>query len=137
MHLLLSRIAILLAAAFLAGCASTQRTESLLTAAGFQQVPATSPQLSGSVQELPPGRITLAPRGGTNFYLFPASGRQSESSLLYVGGEAQYEEYQRLLKQQEAADAAAGHARLMSSPNWTGWGAWDGPLITIPTPTSR
>jgi len=121
------------AAACLAGCASTRQTESLLTAAGFQEVPAAAAGITEPADRLPPGEITLRPKGGTNYYLFPLP----RGDAVYLGQEPQYQEYQRLLQKQQAADAAAGRARLMASPQWTGWGAWDGPLIPVPTPTSR
>lgn len=127
------RFAVLTAALLLAGCASTRQTESLLTTAGFREVPAASMGLAGFTNPLPPGEVTLRSQGGTNYYLFPLP----HGDAVYVGEEPQYQEYQRLLQQQQAAEAREGRARLMASPQWTGWGAWDGPLITVPTPTSR
>jgi hypothetical protein len=127
------RLVVLAAALLLAGCASTRQTESLLTAAGFREVPTASMGFAGSTNSLPPGEVTLRSQGGTNFYVFPLP----QGDAVYVGEEPQYQEYRRLLQQQQASEAAAGRARLMASPQWTGWGAWDGPLITVPTPTSR
>ncbi|MCW5559053.1 MAG: hypothetical protein KIT22_14640, partial [Verrucomicrobiae bacterium] len=115
------------------GCASTKPTENLLSAAGFQALNTPTPQQLERLSALPENTVTTVPKDGTNYFVFPVPGRK----ILYVGLEPQYREYQRLLQQQQAADAALGRARLMSSPRWTGWGAWDGPLITIPTPTSR
>ena len=102
----------------------------MLTASGFHVVPATSTAQETRLAELPPGQISQVPRNGTNAYVYPLPKKQ----LLYVGGEAQYEEFQKRQAEQKKAEEALGRARLMAVPTWSGWGAWDGPIFNPPTP---
>ena len=101
------------------GCSTTKDTENLLTAAGFKMVPATTPQQLAHLKTLPPKKITMTQRDGTLFFTYP----DAEHNLLYVGQQAQYQEYQRLrFKQQMTTEELS--AAQMNADAWGAWGPW-------------
>ncbi|MBL9174154.1 MAG: hypothetical protein JNL10_11510 [Verrucomicrobiales bacterium] len=112
------RLAALLALA--AGCASSPQIETLLVSAGFRAVPASTPKQESQLRNLPSGMISLVPRNGTNFYLFP----DLKKNVLYVGQQAQYQEYQTLRSKSQKQQEAAGEAALMSTYNFDDYGIW-------------
>ena len=77
------------------GCASTQQTENLLSAAGFRTVIVTNPQQ----QQLPPYKVTVAERDGKTYYVYADPARNQN----YVGDQSQYQRYRQLKKELEAA----------------------------------
>jgi len=105
----------------LSGCASVRQreaadTERLLTAAGFQQRLADSPEGLAHLRTMPPLKLVARNEDGRVVYIFadPESCR-----CLYVGGAKEYATYQRLVLQQEVrreVDAGSGPWRL--------WGSW-------------
>jgi hypothetical protein len=97
MKQIFTRFSIIGAFALLAlatGCASTQQTENLLSAAGFRTVIVTNPQ-----QQLRPYKVTVAPRNGETYYVYADPARNQ----IYVGDQSQYQRYRKLKKQLEAA----------------------------------
>ena len=52
------------------GCANTQHTESLLSAAGFTTIIANTPQRQQHLKTLPPDKVTLVQRNGKNYYVY-------------------------------------------------------------------
>jgi hypothetical protein len=46
------------------GCANTQQTENLLSAAGFRTIVANTPQRQQHLKTLPPDKVTLVQRNG-------------------------------------------------------------------------
>jgi hypothetical protein len=52
------------------GCANTQHTENLLSAAGFRTVIANTPQRQQQLKVLPPNKVTLVQRNGQNYYVY-------------------------------------------------------------------
>jgi len=108
-----------------AGCATTQDTEHLLSAAGFNSVAATSPQQQSDLKSLPPDKVSRVPRHGTNFYVYPDARQQ----MLYVGQEPQYQEYQRLRLQKQEADENLEAEELGSTTDWAAWGPWSAPVV--------
>lgn len=130
MNTLLRRLIAVLVASMIAaaaGCSSTQGTTNLLSAAGFNMVPATTPQQVSELNALPTGKVSLVPRDGTNYYAFPDRGQ----TMLYVGQAAQYQEYQRLRLQQQLATEQLTAAQMNSTTAWTTWGPWSAP-VTVP-----
>jgi len=128
-RLLLLIVALLTAA----GCSTTKQTESLLSAAGFHIINATTPQQLQRLAELPENQVTSVPKDGTNYFVFPVP----DQKLIYVGQEPQYQEYQRLRLQKQLADEKLAAAQLNSMPTWDGWGAWGGPIYVAPVPYIR
>ena len=81
--------------------AATRSTQDMLAAAGFQAQPADTPQQIAELQSLPARRLLSRTQDGAVSYVFsdPAG-----CHCLYVGGEREYQEYQRLRLQKEGAD---------------------------------
>ena len=77
------------------GCASTQQTENLLSAAGFRTAVVTSDQQ----QQYRPNKVTATERDGQTYYVYVDPARQQ----IYVGDQSQYQRYRRLKKQLEIA----------------------------------
>jgi hypothetical protein len=77
------------------GCASSQQTENLLSAAGFRTVIVTNPQQ----QQLRPYKVTVAERDGKTYYVYP----DPASNQIYVGNQSQYQRYRQLKKELESA----------------------------------
>ena len=96
----LQRLTSILAAAawltFVAGCAnappSTEQTESLLTAAGFKTVAASTATQLQHLPTLPQGQVTMVTQTGKNWFVYPDVPRNQ----LYVGTEKEYQAYLRL-----------------------------------------
>ena len=103
---------------FVAGCSTTQKTENLLSAAGFKAIPATTPQQQAHLKTLPAHKVTMVVRDGQTNYVYPDAAHQ----VLYVGQDAQYQEYQRLRLQNQMAEDQVQAAAMNSEP---GWGAWE------------
>jgi hypothetical protein len=76
-----------------AGCASTQQTENLLSAAGFRTVIATNSQ-----QQVRPSNVTLTEQNGKTYYVYSDPARNQ----IYIGDQSQYQRYRQLKKQLEA-----------------------------------
>ncbi len=86
--------------AFALGCATTQRTENLLSAAGFKTVAASTPKHQEHLKTLTPGKITSVQRKGKTYFVFP----DTAHNQLYVGDQAQYQKYRQLRLQQKLSD---------------------------------
>lgn len=99
---LLSKITSALAAvtllALVAGCAggppapSAQQTESLLSAAGFKTVQASTATQLQHLPTLPQGQVTMVTQTGKNWFVYPDLPR----NRIYVGTEKEYQAYLRL-----------------------------------------
>jgi hypothetical protein len=77
------------------GCASTQQTENLLSAAGFRAAAVTSVQL----QQFRPNKVTATERSGQTYYVYVDPARNQ----IYVGDQSQYQRYRQLKKRLEIA----------------------------------
>src|ERR1700736_1556703 len=77
------------------GCASTQQTENLLSAAGFSTVIVTNPHQ----QQVRPYKVTVAQRNGETYYVYADPARNQ----IYVGDQSQYQRYRKLKRELEAA----------------------------------
>jgi hypothetical protein len=106
----LNRTALLLAAPALlgVGCAAIQRdTEMMLTAAGFHMRPADTPERQKDLRSMPPHRIVSRTEDGNIVYMYADP---DNCHCLYVGGNKEYSEYERLRVQRESASRCAGCA---------------------------
>jgi outer membrane murein-binding lipoprotein Lpp len=114
-------LAVILALAYLSGCAAIQRsdamdTERSLAAAGFQMKFARTPEQIAKANELPQRSLTPTPGpDGTNRFVWADA---TYCKCIYVGTEAAYDRYRKLQIKQEIAENEE-----MASMNW---GAWDG-----------
>jgi hypothetical protein len=83
-------------AAAIAACASappsTQQTESLLAAAGFKTVKASTATQLQHLPTLPQGQVTMVTQTGKNWFVYPDLPRNQ----IYVGTEKEYQAYLRL-----------------------------------------
>ena len=102
------------------GCASTKpaERESLLSAAGFKMVPADTPQQQAHLKTLPAGKVSMTQRDGKDYFVYP----DPAQNMLYVGNQAQYEQYQKLRVQHQMAQDQVTAAEL--NTDWGPWGAW-------------
>lgn len=105
----------------LSGCATVRQreaadTERLLTAAGFQQQLADSPERMAHLRTMPALRIVARDKDGEVTYTFadPESCR-----CLYVGGAEEYAKYQRLAREQEVIREVGSESRPFGP-----WGSW-------------
>ncbi len=105
--------------ALVTGCSTTGSTENLLSAAGFKIIPATTAQQQAHLKTLKPDKVTRVERNGTNYFVFPDTKRQE----LYVGHDAQFQEYQKLRLQKQMAEQQVEAAEI-NQENLYGWGAW-------------
>ena len=105
----------------LSGCASVREKEAadtgrLLTAAGFQQRLADSPERLAYLRTMPPLKLVARNKDAQVIYTFADPER---CRCLYVGGAKEYAAYQQLAAQHEVrreVDAA--------SEPWGPWGSW-------------
>lgn len=105
------------------GCSTTVSNENMLSAAGFKEVPANTPERQAHLTSLPAYQITPVQRDGTVYYTYPDPGHNA----LYVGQEAQYQEYQRLRLQKQMADEQVAAAQMNEDNAWNVWGPWGAP----------
>jgi hypothetical protein len=107
---------------FFAGCASmeTDKTQSLLSQAGFRtRTPQTAKQKE-LYAALPSNRLEHATVKGKGFYVF----KDEKAGVAYVGGEPEHRRYQQLCMQQHVAQAPEEE---MNHPFARGWSnQWGG-----------
>jgi hypothetical protein len=82
------------------GCASAPSSppvqpESLLRAAGFKVVAATTDRQLQLLPRLPPGQVTVVTQTGKNFFVYP----DATKNQVYVGTEKEYQAYLKLRAQ--------------------------------------
>jgi hypothetical protein len=134
-----TRVVIILGAGILAlavaglGCSSTKQTEDMLAAVGFKQMPANTPEQQAHLQSLPRHKITRVARDGKTYFAYPDAKRQ----VLYVGTQAQYDEYQKLRLANKLAEERAQAANLNAESEWAPWGPWGGVDFVEPAPVFR
>lgn len=105
------------------GCATiqaaeTHSTEKLLSAAGFHTEPADTSEKLAELQTLPARKVLPQTRDGKTTYVYPDP---AVCHCLYVGGETEYQDYQRLRAQKDADERARAAA---TSDFWGPWGWW-------------
>jgi hypothetical protein len=106
----------------LAGCAghSTQRTEDMLSAAGFDVKVASTPQQLQHLATLPPYKMIRLQRNGKERYVYADPAQK----VIYVGGDFAYTRYRDLrlsknLAEQNIQDAEFNAER---AAEWDVWG---------------
>ena len=102
----------------LAACSNIGEKRSLLAAAGFRTVPATTPVQIAKLHNLKSNKlIPLTGKKGT-VYVFADVGRNA----LMVGTPAQYQEYRKLKLRQQKIDEKLLDAQVrMDDSNWNAW----------------
>jgi hypothetical protein len=106
--------------ALVVGCAHTQQTENLLSAAGFRTVIATTPQQQQHLKTLPPYKVMRVQRNGQTHYVYA----DPAHNLIYVGGLFQYDQYRdlRLAKNVAAEDLQDAKLNAEDEMGWEAWG---------------
>jgi hypothetical protein len=106
--------------ALVVGCAHTQQTENLLSAAGFRTVIATTPQQQQHLKTLPPYKVMRVQRNGQMHYVYA----DPAHNLIYVGGLFQYDQYRdlRLAKNVAAEDLQDAKLNAEDEMGWEAWG---------------
>jgi hypothetical protein len=111
----------------LGGCASASQrpfaTENVLSAAGFQMQLPDTPERLASLRTLPPRRVLPRTRDGHVEYVYADPTR---CGCLYVGTEAQYQQYRRYTLEKQLADERLDAARTYGYglDTWGDWGPW-------------
>jgi hypothetical protein len=113
------------------GCSTTKQTENMLSAAGFKMIPANTPEQQAHLKTLKPRKVTMVAREGKTYFAYPDVKRQ----VLYVGTQAQYDEYQNLRRQEQIAEEQSATAN--SEAAWASWGPWGGVDFVEPAPVFR
>src|SRR5271170_200470 len=101
------------------GCANTQHTENLLSAAGFRTVIANTPQRQEQLKALPPDKVTMVQRNGKTYYVYA----DTANNQAFVSAPSQYQKYQQLRLANNLAQDQLQTAQLNS---W-GPGLWGFP----------
>lgn len=104
------------------GCAMIQKsdamdTERTLAAAGFQMKFASTPEQTAKTAALP--QRTFSRSAGPDGYARFVWADATYCKCIYVGSEAAYDRYQRLVITEDVADE-----NLNASMNWDAWGGW-------------
>ena len=126
-------VSVLALAVLAIGCASPKQTENMLSAAGFKVMPATTPEQKAHLATLPANKVTMVVREGKTYFVFPDAKQQ----VVYVGQQAQYDQYQKLRLQKQMAEDQVQAAELNSEPAWGAWGGWGGIGFAEPVPVFR
>jgi len=111
----------------LGGCATAAQrpfaTENVLSAAGFQMKLPDSPEGRASLHTLPPRQLLPQPRDGQVEYVYADP---TGCGCLYVGTEAQYQQYRRYTLEKQLADERLDALRTYGYgvDTWRSWGPW-------------
>lgn len=111
-----------------AGCKMIEKhkaleTERMLSAAGFQMKLASTPEKQAQVEAMTQRMIVPHDRDGQTFFVY-ADGE--DCKCVYVGNQTNFQEYQKLMQQQNIADQEAMTAAMNedATMNWGTWGAF-------------
>jgi hypothetical protein len=107
-------------------------TERRLSAAGFQMKLANTPEKQAHLNRLAQRRLVPMEREGATVFVY-ADGK--DCNCVYVGSEANYQEYERLSIQQHVVNEQRetaediNMAETNEAMNWDMWGAWPRPIL--------
>jgi hypothetical protein len=109
------------------GCAAAAQrpfaTENVLSAAGFQMKLPDTPERRASLRTRPPRQLLPQPRGGHVEYVYA---HPTGCACLYLGTEAQYQQYRRYTLEKQLADERLDAARTYGYgfDTWGERGPW-------------
>ncbi|MEM7146670.1 MAG: hypothetical protein AAF591_16155 [Verrucomicrobiota bacterium] len=119
----LTSLGVAMAAVMMVGCASmgASGTEATLSAAGFDMHMADTPEKQANLAKIEP--YTIIPKSDKNGELRYVYA-DPEKNQLYVGTQANYQEYQRMSQQQSIAMAnqMAAMSYQEATLDWAVWG---------------
>jgi hypothetical protein len=109
------------------GCATTDalNNDNLAIAAGFKVITPQKPQQQAILAKLPKDKVTPVNYQGSTYYVLP----DSMNNLAYVGGPAQYQDYQRLRVAKQLSNNNLEAAQMNEMDDWGAWGGWGGPAF--------
>tara|TARA_R110002072_G_scaffold1589_9_gene13410 strand:- start:8046 stop:8465 length:420 start_codon:yes stop_codon:yes gene_type:complete len=130
-------IAAAVAVILVGGCAAMADQDAIdierrLSAAGFQMKLANTPEKQAHLSRFAQRRLVPMEKEGATVFVY-ADAR--ECNCIYVGSEANYQEYQRLSIQQHVVNEQRDTAEDMNmavtdeTMNWDMWGAWPRPIL--------
>lgn len=112
----------------LCGCAATERheahdAEQVLSAAGFHMKLSDTPEKLANLRTLPPRKLVPHQRNGQLYYVYADP---DVCKCLYIGTEAQYQQFQRLALEKRLADEQlmAAQNNLSAALDWGLWDPW-------------
>ena len=110
---------LLLCMAGLVACSNLSEKRTLLAAAGFKTIPATTPAQLAKLNSLKSGKVVpLVGKNGT-VYVFADTARKA----LLAGNASQYEAYRKLKVSQQKIDEKLLDAHVnMDDNDWNAWG---------------
>lgn len=110
-----------------AACATNDAlsNDNLAVAAGFKVITPQKAEQQALLAKLPKDKVSPVNYKGTTYYVLP----DSMNNLAYVGGAAQFQEYQRLRIQKQLSNENLQAAQMaeMDAMDWGGWGGWGAP----------
>ena len=98
-------------------------TESLLSAAGFRTRTPSTPKQQALFSQMTPYKLERREKKGKVLYAYA----DKQKGIVYIGGEAEYQQYKRLALQQSIAQSQVEAAEIneTASLNWgPDWGPW-------------
>jgi hypothetical protein len=109
------------------GCATSDalNNDNLAIAAGFKVITPQKPQQQAILAKLPKDKVTPVNYQGSTYYVLP----DSMNNLAYVGGPAQYQDYQRLRVAKQLSNNNLEAAQMNEMDDWGAWGGWGGPAF--------
>jgi hypothetical protein len=124
----LTILLLVVALAAFEGCASlgASNTESLLSAAGFRTRTPSTPKQQSLYNQLAPYKLERRTKNGKVLYTYA----DKQKGIVYIGGEAEYQQYQRLALQQSIAQSQVEAAEINETaalswgPDWGPWQVW-------------
>lgn len=121
--------------ALLTQCASmsASSTEPLLSASGFRVVTPETEKQKTIYAELPPYKLQRGSYQGKVFYAY----KDEKKGVAYVGGETEYQAYQRLSTQRAIARDQYMAAEMNASMSYRFYGAYSYGYYGYPTPYLR
>ncbi len=121
MPLLRSTLMLLAVCAAVSACNPVQNKEDLLAAAGFNLVPANTPQRQASLASLPPHKFVHQTRNNTVVFIYADP---TICHCLYVGNQAAYDRYSQEVFAKNLANEQQMTAQI-DEGEWNSWGlAW-------------
>ena len=122
----LRKFAALALVAIAAGCATTDalNNDNLAIAAGFKMITPKKPDQQAILAKLPKDKVSPITYQGATYYVLP----DAMNNVAYVGGAAQYQDYQRLRVAKQLSNNNL-EAAQMNEMDWGGWGGWGGPAF--------
>jgi hypothetical protein len=120
---ILKSLAAVALVALAAGCAnSALNNENLAIAAGFKVITPVKPDQQAILAKLPKNQVSPITYEGKPYYVLP----DAMNNLAYVGGPAEYQEYQKLRVAKQLSNDNLEAAQLNEANDWGGWGGWGG-----------